>query len=118
MLVISRDTLYSDIDRKYQDLGIPVSEKMLELVKDLFEDNPDIELSYKGIRMSMNECITFEEDGTSGFVIHSALSESDIDNLKIYGIKPESMEDCSFVLEELTDVESVQDYYLRKTNIF
>lgn len=118
MVVLSRTRSYLEIDEEYESKDIPVSEKVIDLIKDLLEDNPDIELSYKGIKIkSVDGELYLNGDGEDGFVIYTELTEPDIDNIKIHGFSYNIIEgEC--IIDEPSDIEIVINTNFNKTNLF
>lgn len=118
MTFLKRNSSFAEIDLQFDNYGIQVTDKISDLIKDLFEDNPDIVLSYKGVKLSMgNEGVEFEKDDTTGFIIHTNLSEPDMDNFKIHGFSVNNINDSCVISDAVEENEFI-DSRFNKTNLF
>lgn len=78
---------FNELDEELDNRGIEISSEIVEFMKDLLEDNKNIDFSYFGLRVTgCNGEVIFGESNDKGFIIYGKLTEADLDNIKIHGL--------------------------------
>lgn len=118
MEIIDRGTSFYEIDLEFKKRDIPLSDKIKDLIKDIFIDNPEAVLSYKGVYIEGYQGeLFFKDTEKEEFIIHGSLSESDEDNLKIHGVGG-FYDGSNFIVEEPRNIESSTITNFERTHFF